>query len=158
MPWLMRVPQQGMRQQLLKGSFSHIDLVPTLLDLMDKPVNESLPGRSLTDVMKGERAPEDVFLEWNVGNFNPSKLTQQLPAAVQESATRAARSLTRTVVSLDRWKLCLNTQDKHQLFDLNEDPGETRNLFYTGLHGKRIADLTKRIHQWQERVEDTVEV
>lgn len=158
-PWLMRIPQQGMRKQQLKGSFSHIDLVPTLLDLMGKPTNESLPGRSLTDVMKGERAdPDDVFLEWNIGNPNPSKMTEQLPATMRDEAARAARSLTRTVVSRDRWKLCLNTQDKNQLFNLNEDPGETTNLFYSGQYGKRIAEMTRRIHQWQERVQDTVEV
>ena len=55
-PWLMRVPSLGRKQKVVEGRFSHIDLVPTLLELMDKPIPERLQGKSLVPVMKGDSA------------------------------------------------------------------------------------------------------
>ena len=45
-PWLMRVPRLGRKQKVVRGRFSHIDLVPTLLELMDRPIPDRLPGEA----------------------------------------------------------------------------------------------------------------
>ena len=71
---------------------------------------------------------------------------------------RVAKERVRTVVSPDGWKLCLSDVDKSQLFDLNNDPLETKNLFDSGKHQDVIARLTKRIHGWQKSVGDSVKV
>ena len=157
-PWLIRIPQQGLRQQIITQPVSHIDLVPTLLDLVGKPMNDALPGKSLSGLMKGTETLNDVFIEWHPGGWDPSAYQDVMKTASRENLERAMATNTRTVVSTDRWKLCLNDQDKNQLFNLNDDPGETTNLFYTGQHKSRISDLTRRIHRWQESVEDTVSV
>ena len=64
----------------------------------------------------------------------------------------------RTVVSPDGWKLCLSDADKSQLFNLREDPGETRNLFDSGRHQDVIARLSERIHEWQRKTGDTAKL
>ncbi|MFH1738243.1 MAG: sulfatase-like hydrolase/transferase, partial [bacterium] len=141
-PWLMRIPSQGSKQQIVHNPVSHVDMAPTLLDLLGKPMDEALPGHSLTGLMKEGKAVEDhVFIEWNPAGTNDR-------ANDKNEEQKALLSFTRTVVSPDGWKLCLNTQDKHQLFNLNEDPGETKNLFHTGQHKERIAAFTKQIHRW----------
>ncbi len=159
-PWLMRIPQQGMKQQIVNGSVSHIDMVPTLLDLMGKPgksADHALPGKSLkAQIEKGAEPKHDVFIEWNPGTPNPS--VDLAAKDERDEAAKAMTSFTRTVVTNDRWKLCLNTSDKHQLFNLNDDPFETTNLFYRGDNKKRITDMTKRIHKWQKSVNDKIEV
>jgi hypothetical protein len=42
---------------------------------------------------------------------------------------RAVEESTRTLVSPDGWKLCLRDKDLNELYNLNEDPFETRNLY-----------------------------
>ena len=64
----------------------------------------------------------------------------------------------RCVITPDGWKLVLSDVDKCQLFDLNNDPGETTNLFYSGKHEKMILDLRGKIYAWQESVGDDVKI
>jgi hypothetical protein len=65
---------------------------------------------------------------------------------------------TRTVVTPDGWKLCLRDKDKNELYDLNHDADERRNLFYDGSHGDVIDELTAQIHHWQQGTGDTLKV
>ena len=135
-PWLMRVPAMGLRQWVIEKPVSQIDLAPTLLDLMGHPeAAADLPGQSLVPLVKGGKVAADhVFIERN-------------------TAPRV-----RTVVSPDRWKLCLSKEDKCQLFNLNEDPYETTNLYDSGKHEAVIARLTEKIRTWQKKTKDKVEV
>lgn len=49
----------------------------------------------------------------------------------------------------DIWKTCLYEDDIGDLFDLDEDPDETTNLFdlveHTSIKRKRMARLTQRM-------------
>ncbi|HIE30150.1 TPA: hypothetical protein EYP66_23030, partial [Candidatus Poribacteria bacterium] len=58
-PWLMRIPQIG-KGHVIKNRVSHIDLVPTLLELMGGGVKSLIP--LITD---GKIAEDYVFIEWN---------------------------------------------------------------------------------------------
>jgi arylsulfatase A-like enzyme len=158
-PLLFRIPQAGARHRMIPGRFSHIDLVPTLLDLMGKKTAAgSFPGRSLLPFLKNDtllRRP--VHVEWNPAIKSTADEFAG-PKFAAEPIRQAMRSHTRTVISQDGWKLCLSTGDKHQLFDLNKDPGETHNLFYTGQHREIIRELTQEIQAWQREVKDGVAV
>jgi len=156
-PWLMRVPWMGRRQNLVKGASSHIDLVPTLLDLMGKaPAAEHLPGRSLLPEMRKGRNREPVFIEWNPPR-GAHKITA-FPGYTEEQVRRAKMAHTRAVITQDGWKLCLSDADRHQLFNLEHDPYEMQNLFYRGGHDDVVRRLTDLIHQWQKSVKDDVVV
>ena len=60
----------------------------------------------------------------------------------------------RTIVSHEGWKLNLTAVDQSELYDLNEDPHELRNLFNDPEQATRIRDLTARVRAWQQRTED----
>jgi len=155
-PLLLRLPQHRRGQRMITQPVSHIDLVPTLLELMGcrEPVN--LPGHSLTGLLAGGGMQQDhVFVEWHPNRMFYCRDTK---LASKDQIERVAQERTRTVVSPDGWKLCLSDLDKCQLFNLNSDPLETTNLFDSGKHGDVIARLTGKIHQWQESVGDTVKV
>ncbi len=156
-PWLMRIPQQGTPRTAIDDPVSQIDLVPTLLDLMGAEPHDRLPGHSLVRRIQGGRAAEDhVFIQWNPGaGFRTPK---KVDFASQEEIDRVARERTRTVVSPDRWKLCLSDLDKPQLFNLASDPFETTNLVQRAEHRDVVRRLTARIHKWQASVDDDVEV
>jgi len=153
-PWLMRVPALGRQQRMITSPVSHIDLVPTLLDLMGVTVPDRLAGQSLVPLMRGGKAAEDhVFIEWNPGTgVHVVEGGSKLASKAEIERIRQARI--RTAVSPDGWKLCLSDADKSQLFNLREDPGETRNLFDSGRHEDVIARLTERIRRWQQKTGD----
>ena len=156
-PWLMRIPGPGAPRKVIDDPVSQIDLVPTLLDLMGAGRNDRLPGHSLARLIEGRAPAEDhVFIQWNPGaGF---RTPRKVDFATKEEIARVARESTRTVVSPDRWKLCLSDLDKSQLFNLAADPHETTNLIDRSEHRDVVRRLTAKIHKWQASVDDEVEV
>ena len=149
-PLLIRVPGKDSKQNRIDGNISHIDLVPTLLDLMDEPVPDHLQGTSRVNVMDGSAslADNDVFIEWNGADGHPR------PGEAEVNPGMSAPW--RTVISSDRWKLNLSTRDTCELFDLNTDPYEQTNRFTDPAVQDRVTDLKSRILSWQQSVDDTV--
>jgi arylsulfatase A-like enzyme len=140
-PWLMCVPWLGKSQRVIERPVSHIDLMPTLVELMGIKGGTHLQGQSLVPLMQGSGVVEShVFIEWNVARWGGLDVP------------------VRTVVSPDGWKLSLFKGDKNQLFNLNEDPGETTNLFDSGKHDDVIERLTARIRKWQKKTNDPLKL
>ncbi len=165
-PFLLRVPGvlQGGRHA---HPVSQIDLVPTLLDLLGERVPDGLPGRSLRPLWEGNEKPRDVFVEWNRGKQNndfDSMLTKDpLPEWLTELATKeqlsaAMQDPVRTVVTPEGWKLNLSTVGDHELYNLHDDPLETDNLAKDLRQLGRMRELAERIYQWQQQVDDAVEL
>lgn len=153
-PWLMRIP--GVRGRQIAAPVSHIDLVPTLLELMGTDTGALLPGKSLVPCIRDGRDPGPVFVEWNrAGTIEKSGRnpggTMRMPDAPEGNEFR-------TIVTPDRWKLTLHTRERHQLYDLNRDPGETANLYGQPEQRERIRAMTATLHAWQEEVQDPVKV
>jgi len=158
-PWLMRIPQMRRTAHPINNSVSHIDMVPTVLELMGSEADENFPGQSLIPLLKGGKVAEDhVFIEWNPSGKNVTVKNDGASLASREELARLENEHTRTVVSPDGWKLCLSDADKCQLFNLQKDPGETTNLFDSGLYRDVIGRLTGKIHEWQESVNDKAKV
>ena len=155
-PWMMRIPQWGRNQRLVEGHVSHIHLVPTLLELLGAPARGGLPGKSLTAVMRGEAPLEDpVFVQWNAPE---TMMGGRNPGGAKRNASGKQGASTRAIITRDGWKLCVNDRDRHQLFHLAVDPGETTNLFDKYADREHIARLAQSIHDWQASVGDPLEL
>jgi len=153
-PLLMAIPSLTDSQKEIGGSFSHIDLVPTVLDLLGQDVPDNLHGRSRLPVLEGKETLEgnDVIVEWNgirEGHFDRGQATPEID--------RMNHSMWRSIIS-DRWKLNLCAGDKNELFDLNTDPYEETNLFDLTEHADRIRDMVARVRIWQHSTSDTAEL
>ena len=149
-PLLMRVPWLNATRRDIGGSVGHIDLVPTLLDLLGEAVPPGLQGKSLAPLLGGDGAHEggDVFIEWNGISRELEDRDLGSPAI-----NRMMVLPWRSVVS-DRWKLNLCAGDQCELFDLRSDPYETTNLFDEPRQRDRVRDLAARIHLWQHQTGD----
>ena len=102
-------------------------------------------------------APAPVFLEWNAARKRTKKKPGTKLAAAKDVENALGES-TRAVVSPDGWKLCLRDKDKNELYNLRDDPGEMRNLFYDDSRKDVIARLTSDIHDWQQKTGDKLVV
>jgi arylsulfatase A-like enzyme len=156
-PYIVRLPQQQ-RAIRVSQTVSHIDFAPTILDLLGKQPHAQCVGRSLSELVKGNvMAPAPVFLEWNAARKRTKKKPGTKLAAAKDVENALGES-TRAVVSPDGWKLCLRDKDKNELYNLRDDPGEMRNLFYDDSRKDVIARLTSDIHDWQQKTGDKLVV
>src|SRR5438309_3842897 len=150
-PWLIRLPGQT-RPKLIPFPVSHIDCVPTLLDLLGQPNPKQCAGRSLLPLINDEIAPpQNVFLEWAP---NRTKVKKGSSLARRRTIKRAVEESTRTLVSPEGWKLCLRDKDLNELYNLKDDPFEMRNLYSDPGCASVISRLSGEIHRWQECTND----
>jgi hypothetical protein len=109
--------------------------------------------------MKGGELEEDhVFMEWNA-QVHPrpvEKYPKEHPLGSQEEIHAAVNTNWRAVVSPDGWKLALYDKDNNELYNLNEDPGETTNMYRDPACRQVVTRLTARIRAWQRITGDTL--
>jgi arylsulfatase A-like enzyme len=154
-PFLIRLPGQR-HTKCVSQPISHIDFVPTLLDLLGQSVHSQCAGKSLLPLINDESVlPENVFLEWAPNRTKVKKGTQ---LARRRMIKRAVDEYTRTIVSREGWKLSLRDKDLNELYNLHDDPLETRNLCADRQYASVIARLTGEIHRWQESSHDKLKL
>lgn len=132
-PLMIRYPKKFPESEVIETRISLIDIVPTLLDLMNRPLAHNLQGSSLVPLIEGKRKADYVFTEWN-------------------SDSRFSR----TVISPEGLKLCINKEERDMLFDLENDPLEMINLIDRPDYRDDIKELTGKILEWQELTGDTL--
>src|SRR6478736_6747232 len=154
-PWLIRLPGQT-RQKMISHPVSHIDFVPTLLDLLGRSNHPQCAGKSLLPLVNDATAlPNNVFLEWAP---NRTKVKKGSRLAWRRTIKRAVEESTRTLVSPDGWKLCLRDKDSNELYNLNADPFETRNLYSYPQYGTVVSRFTTEIYRWQDTTNDKLKL
>lgn len=124
-PMVLRVPgAEGGRR--VEGLAQNLDLVPTLLDYLEiEAPGLRLDGTSLRPLAEeGERVHDQVISSWG--------------------ALRSVRS--------DRYKLVMNLYSgEAELYDLENDPGETRDL--AAEHPREVRRLQSALSAWIREVE-----
>ncbi len=149
-PLLMKVPWLSQEQRMVPGAVGHIDLVPTMLDLLHNPLPGHLQGKSLVPVLRGEQTLDgnDVFIQWNgVSDIDDRHLGSEL---INLRNTQPWRTIVR-----DGWKLALCATDQCELFDLVNDPYEQTNLFNDPAQQERVRNLAAHVRLWQHKNGDT---
>ena len=106
-----------------------LDIFPTLGELCGVQPPEGNEGKSLVPVIQGRET------------------------RLRDSIFTAYRHIQRAVRD-ERWKLIVYTQiNKTQLFDLQADPAETKDLADKA-HAGEVNRLTKLLQQWQRTLDD----
>jgi arylsulfatase A-like enzyme len=153
-PIMVRCPKRvvaGKYHQLIEA----VDILPTLLDLCGLPVPEKVQGCSLAPLITGNpdsyTPREAVFCE----NIIPEVLAQPslkgtskywpfVPGQGVEGILHPDAKMVRT----KRWKLNYYPTCEGELYDLENDPGETRNLWSDPSHADLVRTLKDTILNW----------
>ncbi|HBG75358.1 MAG TPA: sulfatase, partial [Clostridiales bacterium] len=111
------------RGQVDPHPVSHINLTPTILEMMDATIPPVLEGKSLLRGIEDPavRVNDYVFMEF--GRYE-----------VDHDGFGGFQPL-RTVFD-GRYKLTINLLSGDELYDLQEDPGEMKNLISSARHRK----------------------
>ena len=130
-PCLISWPEGIPENQQVSAPLAGVDMVPTLLDLVEAPIPEKMDGRSFAADIRTGRQPvaKPIFAEIasdaaiNKGQFVP----EQFAAHV--------------MVRDGEWKYVWNRHDESELYHLDTDPSEMINLALDSSYGNRINKM-----------------
>ena len=109
----------------------HIDIVPTIYDLMGVPIPEGLPGTSLLPELRGEDVPQRPIIS-------------DLPADTYNARKRV-------LIDEDGYKLAVLGVDRpYEMFNVKDDPGESKNLI--GEDKERAASMMSRYKELSSQI------
>jgi arylsulfatase A-like enzyme len=126
-PLIFHYPRKWEGGKRVEGQVRLIDMFPTVADLVGGDIPSQCEGSSLVDFVDGgERIRQS-------GSFLPVDM------ALTECTTYAAPA-TRSLRTDDCKLICESLSYTFEFYDLEEDPGETANIFGTG-HAKEDSLL-----------------
>jgi arylsulfatase len=155
-PFMIRLPGQK-KGKRVNGPVSQIDIIPTLLDLLEQPIPKQLQGESLSELLESENAisKSNIFIEWNGLNSGISgRIPSELAEGVSLELDEAISDPVRTVITPEGWKLNYSPRGEHELYNLFKDPRETTNIFTDEQNKSIVKKLINLIIQWQKATED----
>ena len=135
-PLLVRYPQLGARAgSIVDRMVLHQDLAPSLLELCGAAPLENIAGRSWVKLARGEATP------WRTSWFYEYNFEKQFPYTPNVRGVRT-----------DRWKFVRSPEPggrpdryKAELYDLERDPDESRNLIADPAHADRVKELSAEL-------------
>lgn len=109
-PLIIKLPRQKIGK-VIRDQVSSIDIMPTILDLLEIKMPENagnqLRGASLAPAFNGTPVAKEVFSETDYRQY----------------------TYKRSLATKDGWKFIYTLENKgRELYNLQKDPGETRNL------------------------------
>ncbi|ACO48038.1 sulfatase [Deinococcus deserti] len=162
--FLVRYPARGwaggrVQQDLL----SNVDVVPTLLELLDLPVSPDVQGQSFLNVLDGAgpSGRTEVFSEITFHDYyDPRRAirTEQYKLIVNFCAAPAFMNTSQS------WRPRIDTENPvypmlayhppTELYDLHNDPLEYRNLADEPSYRRVHQALLARLHAWMHNTQD----
>ena len=124
-PLLVRWPGRVKPGTRCDALVSSVDILPTLLDMMDVPAPAGVEGRSFAPLLTGDAKEHRQAVFCNSMEKNLTAVT-------------------------DTWKYVLNwnPRDLDELYDLGQDPGELDNLAYDQAHAGVVKEMQGRLADW----------
>ncbi len=151
--WMIRAPGIVQPGTVCADMLSHIGVVPSLLEMADLPIPENLDGQSFAGFSRGEAVGRDaVFAEYSPGGATRYMRAVRTP---EWKLIRTFERCDQTPVPVDMsGPVSKGKVPMLQLFNLKDDPYETRNLADDPAHAGRVEELDTRLGQWMTEVDD----
>jgi arylsulfatase A-like enzyme len=125
-PLIVHDPRSGRGHQILTPPIQHIDLMPTILDLVGLPYPRGIQGRSIVPIINGTDDGDDRMAYTTVAD---------------DSQT--------SIVSAQGWKLIADRlTGGRELFYLPSDPDERENL--ASVFPDRAIALSRQLDAWAQ--------
>ena len=160
-PMILKIPGITKKGSVIASPVSQIDIVPTLLDAMGKDIPDYLPGASWLSSLNskdGSADRGDVVVEWNghnngfgdaIGSVSILDLWRSM--ASEEEIIDAHTDPVRTIITPDGWKLNYSRRGEHELYNLNDDPYEIKNLAFDLKYSSLVKELYDKIKEWENK-------
>ena len=160
---IMRGPGGFSGGQVLDAMVSHIDVFPTLCDLLEIDPPEWLQGRSMMPLIRGEAEEinEEVYADVTYhAAYEPLRCVRTRRFKYVRRFDGRETPVLPNVDDGPSKSLLLERGwgegpvDTEQLYDLFFDPHEAHNLASDITHSATLSDMRRRLQRWMERTED----
>lgn len=162
-PFVVRWPGRIAAGAADERPASAVDLLPTLAELTGASPREDplRAGRSLASRLLGparveDRAGSESVVGGVVGatagdGSRPTADDASRPSADEDAVVVHDEYGALRMLRTERWKLVLRREGPTELYDLDQDPGEERNLADLPEHAERQAELAAQLEDWFAR-------
>ena len=161
---IMRGPGEFSGGKVCSALISHLDLFPTLCELLGVPRPSWLQGNSFLPVLRGEKEQvnEEVFAEVNYhASYEPKravrtarwKYIRRFDGRKTPVLPNCDDGWSKTLWMENRWRT-EPLECEENLYDLVFDPAEHNNLVNTAEHHDVLQDMRSRLQRWMIRTED----
>jgi arylsulfatase A-like enzyme len=130
----------GICSQLVALPVSHLDVMPTVLEILELPVPAGLDGRSLIETL-------------TLGKL----LEEERPVFSQYSGNPTLGDIRRAVIT-QRYKAVFDPADCPELYDLKNDPLEMHNLAEQKAYAGVLDELQHTCRTWAREHNDWVNI
>lgn len=132
-PLLIKWPGKIKAGSLSDALVSSVDFYPTFMELagIEAAKTQKLDGESMLSILKGSKDPSERSLFWHYPVYH-----HDIPAGA---------------IRKGKWKLIeFFTEDRFELYDLENDPGEDNNL--ASSQAALVEELSLELRKWRKEV------
>ena len=160
---MMRGPGGFTSGRVLDALVSHIDIFPTICELLDIEQPAWIQGRSILPMIRGEKTMvnEEIFAEVSYhAAYEPMcavrtrrwKYIRRFDGRTKPVLANADDGPSKDVWLAAGWAEC--PVEAEQLYDLVFDPQERRNVAADPANAETLAELRGRLERWMHETED----
>ena len=145
--WVLRWPRVIPAGAECHALAAHVDVLPTVLELLDLPLPDNLHGHSFADHARGRRADErNRFVFSHMVDSARSIRSRTHKLIRNFTPPNPGVGFARTGLTIHRACTAAVDQPSHlELYDLAADPRETTNLAHDPAHRALRDDLDRRL-------------
>ncbi len=160
---IMRGPGGFQGGQVSDALVSHIDIFPTLCDLLAIPAPDWLQGRSLLPLIRGEQSEinEAIFAEVTYhAAYEPQRAVRTKQYKYIRRYTdqptpvlpNCDDGLSKTLWIEQGWRT--RPVAREQLYDLRFDPNEANNVLDAPAYAPILEEMRTRLNRWMQETDD----
>jgi arylsulfatase A-like enzyme len=162
-PWIVRWGTH-FPARATDAMVANVDIFPTLCELAGVPIPPQVQGTSFAPVLRGDRDThrDMLFLEHGMeglplrdGDLSADEEEELRHSTGHHLCPTMYRGRTKGVRS-ERWKYVMTPGDVDQLYDLDADPCELRNLAADSAWQTVVEEHRRHIARWLIATEDTL--
>jgi N-sulfoglucosamine sulfohydrolase len=176
LPLIVSSPAQKNRGLTNPNLVSYVDVLPTILDWAKVKAPAVLPGRSLLPILEEEK----LLPDWQTiyGSHQFHEVTMYYPMRMVRTprykyilnlANRLEFPFASDLYGSATWQGVVKRGDKQfgerdvasyvnrpreELFDLEKDPHELKNVAGDPAYAKTLTDLRENVHEWRKKTND----
>ncbi len=154
--------------KVINTNLSNIDLLPSILELIEAKVPDNIEGKSFISFLKGDikELREEIYAELTyhdiynpmrsirtgnykyIKNFKDSEVLFEIPEDMRDMARCGG------VFMNDHPELYKKKRMVEELYDLKKDPNERNNLINKSDYKAIASELRQKLNAWMERTND----
>jgi arylsulfatase A-like enzyme len=147
-----RAERDGGRGRIVDVHTEHVDVLPTLLDLIDAPIPLQCDGRTLRGWLEGEDPEwwrDEAHWEWDLRDPSHRFVEQQYGVTMEEVSLAVLRDRHGKYVQFAGYPNLPSV-----FFDYDDDPDELRNRAADPAYAAKVLDYAQRMLAWRLRHAD----